>query len=314
MEPLNNKKKTIISIVATCVVITGLTVFCGYLLTRNNVLAKENQELRAENHYSNVLAPPPLPYSITFAGENVPLDNLMVRESLDRELTAICFQHGTTLMCLKRSGRWFPLIEKILKEEGLPEDFKYLCIAESSLQNAISPAKAVGFWQFLEGTARSYGLEVTDEVDERYDVEKATRAACKYLKAGKQSLGSWSLAAAGYNMGTGGVSKNMKLQSVDNYWDMYLNQETARYVFRIIAYKAIFENPHIYGVRISPEEKQKPVELEEVKITQSIANLYDFCKEHKITYKELKTWNPWLRSSKLTVKDGKSYSIKIPKK
>ncbi|MBQ4433245.1 MAG: transglycosylase SLT domain-containing protein, partial [Bacteroidales bacterium] len=180
MEPLNNKKKTIISIVATCVVITGLTVFCGYLLTRNNVLAKENQELRAENHYSNVLAPPPLPYSITFAGENVPLDNLMVRESLDRELTAICFQHGTTLMCLKRSGRWFPLIEKILKEEGLPEDFKYLCIAESSLQNAISPAKAVGFWQFLEGTARSYGLEVTDEVDERYDVEKATRAACKY--------------------------------------------------------------------------------------------------------------------------------------
>lgn len=242
------------------------------------------------------------------------MDDEMVRESLDRELISVCYNHSTTLLCLKRSGRWFPMMDKIMKEENLPADFKYLCVTESSLANAISSAKAVGFWQFLAATAKSYGLEVTDEVDERYHVEKATRAACKYLKSAKKTLGTWTLAAAGYNMGTGGAHGSITKQSTNNYWDTYFNPETARYVYRILAYKLVFENPHIYGVKIAENEKYQPYKYKEIKVEKSIPDLYQFCKEHHITYKQLKLMNPWLRSTKLTVADGKSYTIIVPEK
>ena len=228
--------------------------------------------------------------------------------------TAICYQHSTTLLCLKRARRYFPVIEKILKEDTVPEDIKYLCVAESSLSNAVSPAKAVGFWQFLEATAKSYGLTINDDVDERYDLGKSTHAACKYLKKGKKSLGKWSLAAAGYNMGDGGVRKNVNNQSQDEYWDLYLNSETARYVYRILAYKLLFENPDLYGVRLNESDKYAPYDCEEITITSSVPNLYTFCQENGMTYKELKTLNPWLRSTKLTVSSGKSYTIKKFKK
>lgn len=275
---------------------------------------EEKAEPARTNYYTNVLANPPLPESLTFCGEKVPLDDPMVRESLDRELTAICYQHSTTLLCLKRARRYFPVIEKILKEDTVPEDIKYLCVAESSLSNAVSPAKAVGFWQFLEATAKSYGLTINDDVDERYDLEKSTHAACKYLKKGKKSLGKWSLAAAGYNMGDGGVRKNINNQSQDEYWDLYLNSETARYVYRILAYKLLFENPDLYGVRLNESDKYAPYDCEEITITSSVPNLYTFCQENGMTYKELKTLNPWLRSTKLTVSSGKSYTIKKFKK
>ena len=275
---------------------------------------EEKAEPARTNYYTNVLANPPLPESLTFCGEKVPLDDPMVRESLDRELTAICYQHSTTLLCLKRARRYFPVIEKILKEDTVPEDIKYLCVAESSLSNAVSPAKAVGFWQFLEATAKSYGLTINDDVDERYDLEKSTHAACKYLKKGKKSLGKWSLAAAGYNMGDGGVRKSINNQSQDEYWDLYLNSETARYVYRILAYKLLFENPDIYGVRLNESDKYAPYDCEEITITSSVPNLYTFCQENGMTYKELKTLNPWLRSTKLTVSSGKSYTIKKFKK
>ncbi len=275
---------------------------------------EEKAEPARTNYYTNVLANPPLPESLTFCGEKVPLDDPIVRESLDRELTAICYQHSTTLLCLKRARRYFPVIEKILKEDTVPEDIKYLCVAESSLSNAVSPAKAVGFWQFLEATAKSYGLTINDDVDERYDLEKSTHAACKYLKKGKKSLGKWSLAAAGYNMGDGGVRKNINNQSQDEYWDLYLNSETARYVYRILAYKLLFENPDIYGVRLNESDKYAPYDCEEITITSSVPNLYTFCQENGMTYKELKTLNPWLRSTKLTVSSGKSYTIKKFKK
>lgn len=275
---------------------------------------EEKAEPARTNYYTNVLANPPLPESLTFCGEKVPLDDPMVRESLDRELTAICYQHSTTLLCLKRARRYFPVIEKILKEDTVPEDIKYLCVAESSLSNAVSPAKAVGFWQFLEATAKSYGLTINDDVDERYDLEKSTHAACKYLKKGKKSLGKWSLAAAGYNMGDGGVRKNVNNQSQDEYWDLYLNSETARYVYRILAYKLLFENPDLYGVRLNESDKYAPYDCEEITITSSVPNLYTFCQENGMTYKELKTLNPWLRSTKLTVSSGKSYTIKKFKK
>lgn len=307
------EKKSIITIVALSVVGTALIGVCGYLLMNNKALAKENEQLRTENHYSNVLAPPPLPDSADFAGEPVPLDDPSVRESLDRELTSICFMHGTTLLCIKRSGRWFPMIEKILKEEGLPDDFKYLCVTESSLSNAISPAKAVGFWQFLSATAKNFGLEVTDEVDERYHVEKATRAACKYLKSGKKTLGSWTLAAAGYNMGNAGAQKSVTTQKAKGYWDTYFNPETARYAYRIVAYKLLFENPKKYGVMVSPTELYQPYNYKEVEVTTSIPDLMKFSQDHHISYKTLKEWNPWLRSTKLTVAPGKKYIILIPK-
>ena len=284
------------------------------ILQHHTQAQEENAEPARTNYYTNVLANPPLPESLTFCGEKVPLDDPMVRESLDRELTAICYQHSTTLLCLKRARRYFPVIEKILKEDTVPEDIKYLCVAESSLSNAVSPAKAVGFWQFLEATAKSYGLSVNDEVDERYHLEKSTHAACKYLKKGKKSLGKWSLAAAGYNMGDGGVRKNVNNQSQDEYWNLYLNSETARYVYRILAYKLLFENPDLYGVRLNESDKYAPYDCEEITITSSVPNLYTFCQENGMTYKELKTLNPWLRSTKLTVSSGKSYTIKKFKK
>ena len=307
------KNKNTILIIATAIISGILIIVCSLLLTQNRTLAKENEQWQVQSHYNNVLATPPLPEKVDFMGEAVPLDNYMIREALDRELTTVCYQHSSTLLALKRSGRWFPIIEKILKEEGLPEDFKYLCIAESNMSNAISPAKAVGFWQFLQSTATLYGLEVNEEVDERYHVEKATHAACRYLKDSKKKLGSWALAAAAYNCGEARVTKSLSAQSTDNYWDTYFNPETARYVFRILAYKILFENPHIYGVKINNEDKYAPIDTEQIEVTSSIPDLYKFCQDHDITYKELKLWNPWLRSSKLTVK-SKTYSIKIIKK
>ncbi len=306
------EKKQIITLASA---ITGgvLLLTVGIvLLFQNRALAKENAQLKAENHYCNVLAPPPLPEKIDFMGEPVPLDDHSVRESLDRELTAICYQHSTTLLCLKRSGRWFPVIEKILKEEGLPEDFKYLCVTESSLSNAISPAKAVGFWQFIQSTAQSYGLEVRDEVDERYNIEKATHAACKYLRNSKNRLGSWALAAAAYNMGENGVANNIAAQSADSYWNTYFNPETARYAYRILAYKLVFENPHIYGVKITDSEKYQPIACKTDTITSSVSDWYSYCKNKGITYKQFKEFNPWCRAKKLTVPAGKSYIIYIP--
>lgn len=291
-----------------------MACLCVWMVVNNHSKATENAEQQRTNYYVNVLASPPIPDSMTFCGENVPLNDPAVREALDRELTAICYQHSTTLLCLKRSARWFPVIDKILKEEDAPADLKYLCVAESSLSNAISPAKAVGFWQFLEATAKNYGLTVNDEIDQRYDVEKATRAACKYLKGGKSRLGTWSLAAAAYNMGEGGVNKNMTNQSLNQYWDIYFNPETARYVYRILAYKLLFENPAVYGVRLNESDKYQPVDCEDIVVDSTVLNWYDFCKAHDMTYKELKVWNPWVRGSKLTVPAGKSYTIKKPTK
>lgn len=294
--------------------LTTLLAVCTYLLTeRNSVRAHEAPLAETHNYYNNVLAIPPLPDELYFAGEKVPLENYWVREALDRELTAICYHHSTTLLCLKRAGRYFPTIEKILDEEKMHADFKYLCVAESGLANVVSPAKAAGFWQFLSATGKTYGLEINAEVDERYHLEKSTRAACRYLKNAKGQLGSWALAAAAYNMGEAGVRNQMNLQSLNNYWDLYLNSETARYLYRILAYKLVFENPHIYGVHISNEQKYQPINSKEVTVSTTIPDLYNFCQKHNITYRELKELNPWLRSTKLTVINN-TYSIKIPTK
>ena len=199
-----------------------------------------------------------------------------------------------------------------MEKYGLPEDFKYLSMIESSLTNAVSPSKAVGFWQFLEGTGKDYGLEINKEVDMRYNVEKETVAACKYLKESYRKFGSWTLAAAAFNCGNGKITRTMNEQKVDSYYDMKLSQETERYVFRILALKVITENPEKYGFQISDNGWYQPLEYKTVTVTESIPNLVDFAISQGTNYKMLKYYNPWLRSNTLTISAGNSYQIKIP--
>lgn len=262
--------------------------------------------------YQNIVAIP-APEKAHFAGERVPLEYFDVNEYLSRELTSIAHGHGILIQTIRLSNRYFPIIEPILKEHGIPDDFKYLCVAESNLQNVISPARAVGYWQFLEGTAKDFGLEVNKEVDERYHIEKATVAACKYFNRAYAKYGSWTLAAASYNVGMGHIDSQIKRQKTDSYYDMSLNMETARYVYRAIAYKEIMSNPHLYGFYIAEKDLYKPLEYKEVEVKTGITDFADFAKENGTNYKMIKVFNPWLRSGLLTNTAKKTYTIRIPK-
>jgi len=306
------KIKIIVIILA--LIICGLGIYAICNVDTNTVGVENFQPLPNEpqSHYENTLATPPLPNRIDFCREAVPLHLYWVKEGLDRELTIHCYQHSRTLLTLKRATRFFPVIEKILKEENLPEDLKYLCVAESNLENVVSPAKAAGFWQFMEATGKHYGLEINEHVDERYHLEKATRAACAYLQKLRNQFGSWALAAAAYNMGENGLSKNMQEQQIDNYWDLFLNQETSRYVSRCVAYKLMFENQDMYNIRIAAHELYKPIDYKEVVIEKSIDDLRKYCTENNILYRRLKELNPWLRSTKLPVSSHKTYVLKLP--
>src|SRR5690606_30589028 len=220
--------------------------------------------------------------------------------------------HSNTIFLIKRANRWLPQIQEILRKHDIPDDFKYLPLIESSLLNAISPKDAVGYWQILEGSGRELGLEITREVDERYDPIKATEAACKYLKKAYSRFNNWTLVAASYNRGVRGVSDALEEQRVDSYYDLYLNEETSRYVFRIIAIKEIIENPVKYGFRIKPEHLYTEETLRFIEINSSIPDLVEFAKAQGVNYKLLKRHNPWLRQERLTVKKGKSYLIAVP--
>ncbi len=253
-----------------------------------------------------------IPDSLTFAGEAIPMDILDVRERLDRELHINKYWQNNSIFIYKRSNRWLPQIEAILKEESVPDDFKYLAIIESGLLNVTSPAKAVGFWQFLKPTARELGLEVTKEVDERYHPLKSTRAACRYLKGSYNEFGNWTLAAASYNMGIRGLKNRLEEQRVNSYFDLLLNEETSRYVFRVLAAKELITNPEKYGFEIPEEYLYKQEKLKEIEITHSIADLVQFAQDHGVNYKILKKHNPWLRRKSLTVRKGESYIISIP--
>lgn len=249
---------------------------------------------------------------IEFAGERVPLEDREVRERFDRELLVNTFWHSNTMLNYKLSNKYFKDIERILKENNVPTDFKYLAVAESGLRNVVSPAGATGFWQFLKSTGLSYDLEINDEVDERYDYEKATLAACKYLKDAKDKFGSWTLAAASYNVGMGKLNQRLNEQQVDNYYDLYLNSETSRYVFRILSFKMVFENPSKFGFNFQKGDLYEPYPHKNVVVETSIPNLAQFAIDNGTTYKMLKIVNPWLISDKLTVSAGNSYVIKIP--
>lgn len=253
-----------------------------------------------------------LPETLTFCGEEVPLDLFYVRERLEREILTNSYLHSSTLLLLKRSTRWFPVIEPIMQKNGLPDDFKYLCMAESALTNAVSSAKAVGFWQFIESTAKEYGLEVNKEVDMRYNVELETAAACRFIKNSYRDFGSWTSAAAAFNCGKGRIRKTINEQRVDSYYDMLLPEETQRYIFRILAIKCIVENPEKYGFQISDNGWYRPYEYTTITVSKSIPDMTQFAFDHGTNYKMLKYFNPWLRSNTLTISAGNSYDIKIP--
>lgn len=253
-----------------------------------------------------------VPEGITFANEPVPLDIPDVRERLDKELQINVYFHSNTIFLIKRAHRWLPQIEKILKENGIPEDFKYLPLIESNLLNAVSPKHAVGYWQILEDSGRELGLEISREVDERYDPLKSTEAACKYLRRAYDKFKNWTIVAASYNRGMAGIQRALDEQKVDSYYDLYLNEETSRYVFRILAIKEIIQNPEKYGFYIRQKHLYKEEPLRYVEVNETIRDLVDFAKDHGTNYKLLKRHNPWLREEKLTVKKGKTYLIALP--
>ncbi|MFM7813178.1 MAG: lytic transglycosylase domain-containing protein [Flavobacteriales bacterium] len=249
-----------------------------------------------------------------FAGEVVPLQEADVRERIDRELLVNTYWHSNTLLSLKRANRWFPVIEPILERNGVPNDFKYLALIESGLTNVISPAGATGYWQFMPGAAVEYGLEVNDQVDERYHVEKSTEAACKYLLEAKQKFGTWTMAAASYNMGMNGTTTQINRQRQGGYYDLMLVEETARYVFRMLAMKEILSNLSEYGFHISPDDLYPPEEFVTEEVTADIPDLVAYAESKQITYRKLKLLNPWLRETFLKVAEGKSYTLKLPKR
>lgn len=262
---------------------------------------------------SFVALSPDIPTSVDFCGTEIDLTRYNMHEGFDRELSSFTYLHATTMLTIKRANRYFPVIEPILKANGIPDDFKYLAVIESHLEPRIaSPAKAVGMWQLLEGTAKQFGLTVTPTVDERCDVAKATAAACRYLKAAYTKYGDWAAVAASYNAGMGRISGELEKQDSDSAFDLWLVEETSRYVYRIMAIKQIFEAPYKYGFVLRPQDLYKPIECEELSISADIPDLSEFAKKQGVTYADLKRFNPWLRDRKLQTL-GKTYTLQIPK-
>ena len=253
-----------------------------------------------------------LPEKLDFAEEPVPLDLPDIRERFEREIYVNAYWQSNTVLLMKRGGKFLPTIESILAKNGIPDDFKYVALIESGLMNAVSPAGARGFWQFMESTAKERGLEVNREVDERYHFEKSTQAACDYLKRSYARFGNWTSVAASYNMGISGLLRRKNEQKMQDYYQLLLNEETSRYVLRVLAVKEIFENPQKYGFELQADDLYSLPLMRELMVTSSISNLADWALKHNSNYKELKIYNPWLRSDKLTVSKGNSYKIVLP--
>jgi hypothetical protein len=255
---------------------------------------------------------PPVPTSFSFAGEKVPLERQEIKEQFDREILYNYYFPQNQLYIMKLANRYFPSIEKQLINNGVPTDFKYLCIAESMLQNATSKAGAVGFWQFMSYTAPGYKLEINSDVDKRYDFEASTKAACLYLKQAYQKFGSWTAAAASYNCGMGGYNNHATFQQTKDYYNLMLPEETSRYIFRILTFKYFIENASKLGYELNEDQLYHPYKTRSVHITESIPNLASFAIEQGTTYKMLRILNPWLRGRKLTVSKGRTYTISLP--
>ncbi|MCL6272986.1 transglycosylase SLT domain-containing protein [Muricauda sp. 2012CJ35-5] len=255
-----------------------------------------------------------IPEDLNFAGESVPLDDPEILERVDREFLVNTYWQSNALLLMKRANKYFPVIEPILAKNGIPDDFKYLAVAESGLQNVVSPAGATGFWQIMRATGREYGLEVNANVDERYHVEKATQVACEYLNKWNKRFGSWTLTAAAYNAGPAGIQKYMNIQKADDYYDLLLGEETSRYVFRIMAIKEIISNPDKYGFAVQKDDLYQAVPTFSVDVDTAVSNWADFAKDYEISYKVLKRHNPWLREPHLNNASRKKYVVEIPNK
>ncbi|MDT0690231.1 lytic transglycosylase domain-containing protein [Salegentibacter sp. F188] len=263
----------------------------------------------AENYTIKAL---PVPTNLDFAGETVPLEDPDVYERLDRELLVNTYWQSNAFLLMKRAQKFFPVIEPILREEGVPDDLKYIAVIESGLTQAVSPARATGFWQIMSGTGKDYGLEINDNVDERYHIEKSTRVAAEYLKKAKENLGTWTLAAAAYNAGNRGISRQLERQKVSDYYDLLLGEETGRYVFRILALKEIMSDPAKYGFQFEDDDLYKHIPTRKVEVDTVVRNFADFAKGFGINYKILKIHNPWLREAHLNNASRKKYEIDIP--
>ncbi len=292
-------------ITASCILIISSFLF----LTDTNVSGKSEDFPQGYRIIS-----PEIPDDLSFAGEKVPVENFEVYERIDREFLVNTYWHSATILSIKRKNRWFPVIEPILKENNIPDDFKYVAVIESGLENVVSPVGATGFWQLTEDAAKKYGLEVNSQVDERYNVEKSTEAACKYILDAYNEFKSWTMAAAAYNFGTNGLERQIARQKSTNYYNLIFGSETSRYIARIIAVKEILNDPKKYGFDMRPQDLYQPLLTTSMKIDYSIPNLADFAIKKGFNYKTLKMYNPWLRDTTLTSQRDKVYILKMPEK
>ncbi|RZW45345.1 MAG: lytic transglycosylase domain-containing protein, partial [Flavobacteriaceae bacterium] len=298
--------------IKTLLAIVGLLSLSGLLIFAvQDAPSDDNLEKKIINDY-NVYALN-VPANLDFAGEALPLDNPDILERMDRELLVNTYWQSNGLLMFKRANKYFPIIEPILEEYGVPEDFKYLAVIESGLQNVTSPAGAKGFWQIMKATGRENGLEINNNVDERYNLELATKVACQYLLKAKERFGSWTLAAASYNAGVAGVSRRLNDQGVNTYYDLLLGEETGRYIFRIVALKEILGNPEQYGFNFRHKDLYSGVPTYKVEVDTAVTDFVQFAKRFGINYKILKLHNPWLREKHLNNNSRKPYLIDIPK-
>lgn len=293
---------------------TLLLLSAGFIITL--LVSADDQQNAATDYEEGTYAASSwdLPETVSFAGEELPLQNFDTHESLDRELNATAYRHGSTILTMKRAGRYFPEIEKILKENGIPDDFKYLACAESDLSNVVSPSGATGFWQIMENTGKEFGMTINKEVDDRYNLQQSTLFACRYFRTAYERYGSWTMAAASYNNGFSGLDEQVDMQKETNYYNLLLNDETARYLFRIAALKLVMSEPLKYGLEITPEDLYMPVPYTEVKVDTTVTSFEQFSRQFDTNYKMLKFLNPWLRKPFLTNDDGREYIIRVPVK
>ena len=296
----------------TLKIIFSLTLIILLVISCNK--KTELDRNRINEDYSNYkIYSVPIPNSLTFSGETVNLNENDLIQRFDKEILVNTYWQSNTLQLIKRSRKFFNIIEPILKKEGVPDDFKYLAVIESGLENLRSPKGAKGIWQIMRGTGRELGLEINNNVDERYNLELSTIAACRYIKKAKNKFGTWTLAAAAYNRGMSGINRALKKQNVKSYYDLLLGNETKRYVFRIHAVKLILNNPNNYGFFIEDSQYYKDDDFEVMNVDYPIKNLSEFAKKNGINYKTLKIFNPWLIQNHLNNRSKKKYKIKIPK-
>lgn len=301
------KRKQYILSFSGLLIISAISI-CAIVSVKN-----QEQEYRSLFQRHMKVFAPEIPVKASFAGESVPLDIYYVREAFEREILANTFMHSTSIMVFKRANRWFPVIEPILKKNGIPDDFKFLAVAESNLVNVVSPAGAEGYWQFIKPTGQKYGLEINDKVDERYNMEKATQAACDYFKDAFQKFNNWTLVAASYNRGQDGLQRALDNQRTNNYYDLYLNDETSRYVFRIMAIREVYNNPGKYGFLLREQDFYQQIPARIVTVDSAITDLPSFARKMSVNYRILREMNPWIRDYSLPNSSRKSYAFKIPK-